>query len=472
MNSDTLQLESVSRRLPPPLCIPNARARLRESRSYEPRVLVVLDDDPTGTQTVHDVDVYLTWDDQLVEEAIARSSGCVFLSTNSRSLTPGEAAKLARSLGARIARAERNTGRCVSVASRSDSTLRGHFPIETDAFIEGYGQTPDGIVIVPAFFEGGRYTFGDKHWVLGKTGLVPAAETEFAQDPQFGYQASDLREWIQEKTEGRIRSADVQSLPLDLIRGQGVDAVAAAFKAARDGRYFAVNAMEDSDLEVVALALHEAERAGKRFFLRCAASIVKVYAGIEDAPLLDASDIAAAGPGLVVVGSYVQKTTEQLERSLELRNVESIEVPVDTLSSAHERSDRLASIATRIDAALREGRTAVLSTSRKRKDLEGTQFFDFGKRTMLGLTNVVRQIETRPAFIVAKGGITSFCVARDGLAVSRAKVLGQIAPGVPVWSLGQGARWERIPYVVFPGNVGTVDTLAAVVAGLCGQQAE
>jgi uncharacterized protein YgbK (DUF1537 family) len=418
------------------------------------------------------VDVYLTWEDELVEEAIASSSGCVYLSTNSRSLTPDEAAELARSLGERIARAERNTGRRVTVASRSDSTLRGHFPIETDAFFEGYGQTVDGILIVPAFFEGGRYTFGDNHWVLGKTGLVPAAETEFARDPQFGYRASDLRKWVEEKTGGRIRSTDVQSIPLDLIRGEGVDAVAALFKAAKNGKYFVVNAMEDSDLEVVALALREAERAGKRFFFRCAASIVKVYAGIEDAPLLKASDIVVAGPGLVVVGSYVQRTTEQLERLLELHNLEAIEVSVDALSAAHEPSGGLASVATRIDAALQEGRTAVLSTSRKQKDLDGEQFLDFGKRTMQGLTAVVRQTETRPAFVVAKGGITSYCVARDGLAVSRAKVLGQIAPGVPVWSLGQGARWERIPYVVFPGNVGTIDALAAVVASLCGQQVE
>ena len=426
----------------------------------------MLDDDPTGTQTVRDVDVYLTWDDDHVEEAIASSSGCVYLSTNSRSLKPAEATELARSLGERIARAERKTGRRVTVASRSDSTLRGHFPAEVDAFFEGYGQTADGILIVPAFFEGGRYTFRDTHWVLGGTGLVPAAETEFARDPQFGYGESDLREWVQEKTQGRIRSDVVQSVSLDLIRSEGVEAVAALFRAAKDGKYFAVNAMEDSDLEVVALALLEAERLGKRFFFRCAASIVKVYAGIEDAALLKAGDIAAAGPGLIIVGSYVRKTTEQLDRLLQLSNIESIEVPVDELAAAHGRSDSLAPIAARIDVALREGRTAVLSTSRKRKDLDGELFLSFGERIMQSLTAIVTCIEAKPAFVVAKGGITSFCVASDGLAVSRAKVLGQIAPGVPVWSLGRGARWAQIPYVVFPGNVGTVDALKTVVASL------
>ena len=469
---DPLQLDAVKGQFPSPLRIADARAQLRAAHARESQVLVVLDDDPTGTQTVRDVDVYLTWDDDLVEEAIAASSGCVYLSTNSRSLKPAEAAQLARSLGHRIARAERKTGRRVTVASRSDSTLRGHFPIEVDDFFEGYGQTADGILIVPAFFEGGRYTFRDTHWVLGETGLVPAAETEFARDPQFGYRASGLREWVQEKTRGRIRSIDVQSVSLDVIRGEGVEAVAALFKAAKDGKYFAVNAMEYGDLEVVALALLQAERAGKRFFLRCAASIVKVYAGIEDAPLLKASDIAAAGPGLVVVGSYVRKTTEQLDRLLQLRNVETIEVSVDDLAAAHERSDSFKSIATRIGAALREGRTAVLSTSRTRKDLDGELFLNFGERTMQGLTAIVRLIEAKPAFVVAKGGITSFCVARDGLNVSRAKVLGQIAAGVPVWSLGRGARWEQIPYIVFPGNVGTVDALKAVVASLCGQQME
>ena len=463
-----LQLEAIKRQLPPSLRIPNARARLRTAHAQEQRVLVVLDDDPTGTQTAHDVDVYLTWEDDLVEEAIATADTCVYLSTNSRSLNPAAAGQLARSLGERIARAERKTGRRVTVASRSDSTLRGHFPIEVDAFFEGYGQTADGILIVPAFFEGGRFTFRDTHWVLGESGLVPTAETEFARDPQFGYRVSDLCDWVEEKTGGRISTPDVQSVALDTIRADGVAAVADLFKTAKDGKYFVVNAMEDSDLEVVALALCEAERAGKRFLFRCAASIVKAYAGIEDAPLLQAADIGTAGPGLVVVGSYVRKTTDQLDLLLQLRNTEPIEVAVDDLAAAHERSDIVESVAARVDSALRAGRTAVLSTSRKRKDLDGERFLDFGERTMQGLTSIVGHVEVKPAFVVAKGGITSYSLAKDGLGISRAKVLGQIAPGVPVWSVGQGTRWEGIPYVVFPGNVGTVDTLKSVVAATSG----
>ena len=75
----------------------------------------------------------------------------------------------------------------------------------------------------------------------------------------------------------------------------------------------------------------------------------------------------------------------------------------------------------------------------------------------------MRRLTVVPRFIIAKGGITSSDVATDGLDVRRAWVLGQILPGVPVWRLNEESRFPGLPYVVFPGNVGTDDSLARAI---------
>ena len=41
--------------------------------------------------------------------------------------------------------------------------------------------------------------------------------------------------------------------------------------------------------------------------------------------------------------------------------------------------------------------------------------------------------------------------------------MGQIQPGIPVWKLGPESRFPGLPYIIFPGNVGSDDTLKKVV---------
>jgi uncharacterized protein YgbK (DUF1537 family) len=66
--------------------------------------------------------------------------------------------------------------------------------------------------------------------------------------------------------------------------------------------------------------------------------------------------------------------------------------------------------------------------------------------------------------LIAKGGITSSDVATQALNVSRAVVMGQLLPGVPVWQLGAESRYPGLAYVVFPGNVGRSKSLLEAVA--------
>ena len=91
-----------------------------------------------------------------------------------------------------------------------------------------------------------------------------------------------------------------------------------------------------------------------------------------------------------------------------------------------------------------------------------------GQRVSEALVAIVQGISTQPAWVIAKGGITSSDVATKGLEIKRADVLGQAIPGIPVWRAGGGSRWPGQVYVVFPGNVGGPEALAEMVGVLCG----
>jgi uncharacterized protein YgbK (DUF1537 family) len=444
------------------------RERLRESGTR----LVVLDDDPTGTQTVHDVPVYLDWSPESVAGALREESQVVYISTNSRALDREAACELGRTLGRRLRRAEQETGRRALLASRSDSTLRGHYPAEVDALLEGHAGPVDGVIICPAFFEGGRYTAGDVHYVLQESVLTPAAETEFARDPIFGYSRSDLREWVVEKAGRGLCLEEVLSIPLEVSRQGGPEAICKLLMGVSGGAPVVMNAVCYEDLDQLVLGLTAAESQGKRFVYRCAASFVKARGGIEDRPLLAREELGShSPPGLVMVGSWVERTNSQLVFLLQQPGVTGVEVDARAAASddAAARSSMVEDVIAAVERALRGGSTAAVYTSRRLASAEDGSFSEVGRRIMAALCEVVERLDAGPRFVVAKGGITSVEIARSALRARRATVLGQIADGVPVWRLDAGSKWADLPYVVFPGNVGTESTLRDVVMALEGR---
>jgi uncharacterized protein YgbK (DUF1537 family) len=218
--------------------MPAVRAALTRSR----RRLVVLDDDPTGTQTVYDLPVLTSWQVEALAQEFAAGTPVFYVLTNSRSLPSAPAAALMREIAGNLREAARRENVEFSVVSRSDSTLRGHYPLETDVLAEAIGQTDAACLIIPFFEAGGRHTLGDIHYVAEGDRLVPAAQTPFARDAVFGYHSSNLRAWVQEKTRGRILAGDVASISLDDLRRGGSDAVQAKLTALPAGRVCIVNA--------------------------------------------------------------------------------------------------------------------------------------------------------------------------------------------------------------------------------------
>jgi uncharacterized protein YgbK (DUF1537 family) len=436
----------------------------------------VLDDDPTGTQTVHDLWVYTRWTPETLREALSGEGPAFYLLTNSRSLPEPEAVVLHRELAAALSQAAREVGCELEVISRSDSTLRGHYPAEVLALQQGLEQglgcRYDGVLICPCFPEGGRLTADDIHWVVQGDLAIPAGQTEFARDATFGYRASDLREWVAEKTRGAVPADQVRSISLDLIRREGPEGVLGLLGGLRDGAVAIVNATTYGDLEVVALALLQAEAAGRRFLLRTAASFVRARAGLGAHPLLAADEMIAGrtGGGLTVVGSYVDRTTQQLRQALTLDRVVAVELSVECVLEAAEWPSALEGAVQTISAALTAGRDVVLYTSRERVTRHGLAGdLGIGARISAALVEVVRGVNVAPRYLIAKGGITSSDIATRGLDVERAWVMGQIMPGVPVWRLGPESRWPGMAYVVFPGNVGDELALRRAIEQLGGR---
>jgi uncharacterized protein YgbK (DUF1537 family) len=470
-----LTLTELTARLPPQPDEAALFPRIQRMVAESKRPLVVIDDDPTGTQTVSDVALLITWDESLLAETLQREQRLFYLLTNSRSLPEQAAADLNETTARQLAAASRRTGREFVIASRSDSTLRGHYPAEIFALERGIGRAYDGHLVVPAFFEGGRYTIDDTHYVATPTAssetLQPAHETPYAQDSAFGYSTAYLPAWIEEKSKGYWRADQVVSLDLNLIRQGGPEAVAARLRTVTGGSPIVVNAVGYGDLAVVVLGVLQAEAEGKRFAYRTAASFVRLRGAVTARSLLQPGELVDTSPstngGLVIVGSYVPGSTRQLEALLSLPSVQGVELPVERVIKSEDDARAISSdLGQRVDALLQVGVTPVVFTSRTL--LTGADSADFlarGRRISQALTDMLNVVQQQPRFIVAKGGITSHDVAQHGLGAERARVLGQLFPGVPVWRLEKGpqSRFAGVPYIVFPGNVGGPESLKEAV---------
>lgn len=456
---DTAQVTSRNEllaRLPAPWPkdpLPEIRRHLEENR----RSVVVLDDDPTGTQTVQDVPVLTGWAVSQLEQEFAARSPLFYILTNSRSMPDAEAAQVGREIIGNLIEASGRTQRNFVVISRSDSTLRGHFPLEIDLLAEtDWGQGAPWIV-APFFEAGGRITVNDVHYVTDGEQLVPAHMTPFAKDKVFGFRTSNLCEWIKEKTGGCIPAGEIVSISLDTLRSEGPDAVAHQLATLQDGSVCIVNAMVQRDLEVFVQGLLQVEATGRRFLYRTAASFVAARAGMAIPTLLQGEDLpmVSGSGGLFVVGSYVPKSSAQLAELLNEPAIKGIEVNVVHLLKPEEREAEIERVIKATEACLQNGDDTVLYTSRRLQTGDSaTANLEIGQLVASALVRVVQAISVRPRYLVAKGGITSSDLATKALGVKRAKVSGQILPGVPVWITGDECRWSGLTYVVFPGNVG------------------
>lgn len=437
--------------------------------------LVVLDDDPTGSQTVHSCLLLTQWDVDTLREALLDDAPLFFVLTNTRGMDAKRAADTTRDACHNLKRAlDRSayTGLVIEpiIISRSDSTLRGHYPIETDVIAEELGPF-DAHFLIPAFIEGGRVTREGVHYLLVDGTPVPVTETEFARDSVFGYTHAFLPDYVEEKTRGRIRASEVERFSLADVRSGCLERLLAL----NGNVTCVVDAESYADLSAFAADLNAAAKRGKRFLCRSAAGIVSALAALPPQPV-PAADMGrynrAARPGVVVVGSHVNTTTRQLRCLLEEPDVTPIEVDVARLPD--HGNELLNDALRRIEAAHAHHLTAVILTSRKERTFPSEQArLAFGDVIAGFLVQVVKRLPSDIGFLISKGGITSNDVLSHGLTLRTARVLGQIMPGCSVVLCPDNhPRHPNLPVVIFPGNVGEDSALATVFRRLAGPTCE
>ncbi|MEK8089413.1 four-carbon acid sugar kinase family protein [Thermithiobacillus plumbiphilus] len=430
--------------------------------------IIVLDDDPTGSQTVHGCLLLTRWNVATLREALADASPLFFVLTNTRGMDAERAAAITREVCRNLKAALAGSDIQPVLVSRSDSTLRGHYPVETDVIAEELGPF-DAHFLVPAFFEGGRTTRDSVHYLRVNGVDVPVHETEFAKDSVFGYQHSYLPDYVAEKTQGRIPASAVRRFTLEDIRA----GVREQLLHLENNACCVVDAEVPDDLARFTQDVLAATRAGKRFLFRSAASLLTALAQLPPQPVAAEAmgQYTRKGrPGAVIVGSHVAKSSRQLALLLEAPGVAGVEVDVSRLPDAREMV--LAEVLDAVERHFAAGKTAVVYTSRtERQFADQAARLAFGEAVSNLLMDVVCRLPEDLGFLISKGGITSNEVLSSGLALRSARVLGQVAAGVSVVRCpAEHPRFPELPVVIFPGNVGEDDTLALVYQRFAGLQ--
>lgn len=443
------------------------------------KTFVVLDDDPTGVQTVHDVPVYTNWEKETLRQAFAEKNNLFFILTNSRGFTEEQTTKAHKEIEDVVDEAAKEAGVEYVFVSRSDSTLRGHYPLETEILKENYeyhtGTTIDGEILCPFFKEGGRFTIDNIHYVKYGDELVSANETEFAKDQTFGYSSLTMPEYVAEKTDGKYHAEDVTCISLKDIRSMDIFKIEEALMQVKDFNKIIVNAVDYIDLKIFSIALYRAMNKGKLFMFRTAASLVKVMGGVTDQPLLERGQMIVKetqNGGVIVVGSHTEKTTKQVEELKKLTDIEFIELDA-TLVADEEAFEKEVQRCLRLEEeCIKAGKTVCCYTTRSLIKADTGNKEDelrLSVKISDAVQSLVGRLEVIPAFVIAKGGITSSDVGTKALRVIKANVLGQIEPGIPVWQTGEESKFPMTPYIIFPGNVGEVTTLREAVEKLTGK---
>ena len=342
-----------------------AEALLSQAMEDFYKKLVVLDDDPTGVQTVHDVSVYTDWEEESIRKGFEEKESMFFILT-----------KVAGELGQDF-----------MIISRGDSTLRGHYPLETQLLADGLadgnaggsekmaadngasaGSTAvDGEIICPFFPEGGRYTMDNIHYVKEQDNLVPAGMTEFARDKTFGYKSSDLTEYVEEKTEGKYHKEDCITISLEELNALDVQGIKAKLMSAQNMAKIIVNAVSYADLKVFCAALVLAMKEGRHYMARTAAAFTKVMGRISDQPLLGREQLEGdtKNGGIVLIGSHVKKTTDQLNCLKELDGqADFMEFQVNAVFEENGLEKEVERTVKAAEEKILSGRTVVIYTSR------------------------------------------------------------------------------------------------------------
>ena len=437
--------------------------------------IIIFDDDPTGSQTVYGCPLLLNWDEQTLEQAFQHPSPLIFILANTRSLSPELADQRIREICGSVKKFFSRQGYCKEdffYISRGDSTLRGHGVLEPEAIAEELGPF-QATFHIPAFLEGGRTTENGIHYLNG----APVHTTDFGRDEIFGFSTSDLAQWIEEKSFGKIQAKnilhiEIKKLEMALENEYGFNSLLDFLSKLENNISVIVDAKSPHHLEVLARAI-KAINIEKRFLFRTAASFINSLSGLPPNPQSTSNLVSLKSknnqlkykPGLIMVGSHVQLATDQLDFLLKENICQGLEIPVCKLADILTNDNFQEQIAelesfllSRIDNILDDNKIPVLYTSREEMKFSTPSLrMKFGLELAEFMAVLVGKIIYKFGYIISKGGITTQLLLTKGLNFNQVILKGQILPGLSI--VKSNSDIYDIPVVTFPGNLGNEKTL-------------
>ncbi|RIL84846.1 hypothetical protein BUY33_05990, partial [Staphylococcus cohnii] len=332
-----------------------------ESLDYK---IVVLDDDPTGTQTVKDLPVYTDWTESLLTDAFEQSNNMFYILTNSRALNTQETTQLHQELSQNIENVSLKLKKPYLIISRGDSTLRGHFYLEPKILNETTSKPFNAVFYLPEFFEGDRYTYKGIHYLKGEDQYIPVSESEFSNDTTFGFESTSMADFIEEKSRGEIKSENVFHITLNQIRNREKEQIFVTFDTLSNFDAVVVDALNDEDMDYFTACLVEyLKYHNKKFIFRTAASFVKSICETPGEIINLQNYKKSNNGGVIIVGSHVKKSSSQLNHLLENTKINAIEFDVKTVTQSNLQ-DYIDKLTTEVENIIAKGKDIVIYTSR------------------------------------------------------------------------------------------------------------
>jgi len=437
--------------------------------------LVVIDDDPTGSQTVHDCLLLLKWDCSTLVKGFESKSNLFFILANTRSLSENDAKltieEICKNLKTVIT-AQAYEEEIIFI-SRGDSTLRGHNVLEPIALNSCLGPF-DATFHIPAFIEGKRFTINGSHFV-DKT---PISQTIFATDKIFGYETSNVKNLLFQQSKSQINFEDIQNLflsDIEILNEEEKNIVFKRLENFKNNKHVIVDVENYSQLKKFSLVIKKLIKQ-KKFLFRTAASFISAISEKKSVPQVETffSNLRIRNkeksflPGLIIVGSYVELSTIQLENLLRISNCNPIELNVFeffkiTASDNNQKRRNLFKnkFLKEIRFSFENGKTPVLFTSRKFMSLDYSEQFNFYNTLACFIAELVADLKYEIGYLISKGGITTNLILSNGLNADYVYLEGQIFKGISVVTYDL-KNDEKLPIVTHPGNIGTEDSLVNI----------
>ena len=432
--------------------------------------IIIIDDDPTGSQTVNDCKLMIKWDYETLLEGLKGSSNLLFILANTRSLNENDLKIRLKEICFSLNEIMNNSlfsEEEFVIISRGDSTLRGHNFLEPYIINDFLGPF-DATFYIPAFIEGNRTTVNGNHFVNN----IPIHKTIFSKDKIFGFNTSNIKELILEQSNHQLNFNDIQNLYIkdfSILESNQKNKLYSYIENLKDNKKVILDIVDYSQLDEFSKIIKSLLNK-KKFLFRSAASFISALSNIKDnqkdhiyfSQLRRKNNNDQIMKGLIVVGSSVELTTLQLNKVLAISLCKPIEINVLKLyeyfkneSGLYQINYQKKLILNSIRINLSQEYIPVLFTSREIvSPRDNNDLIPFQHFLSVFIAEIVSDIQNEVGYMISKGGMTTNTIISQGLKADSVYLEGQILPGISLVTFNLLKQKGKLPIVTFPGNMG------------------